>query len=100
MSKHTNKVTIDGFDNRGTLEYPFGFIVFTDGLRVGYAPNTRGADEDGLFDAHQPYTVRLTPRRPSPTHYAVARTWAKELNAKLAALAEAKAAEEAAEVTA
>lgn len=93
----TPKPEIFGFYNRGTSENPFGFIVFTDDLRIGYAPGTIGADEDGLFDAQQPYAIAITPRRPSPRHYTVARDWAQELNAKIAKRAEERAAWAAAE---
>lgn len=95
-----SKPEILGFDNRGDSEKPYGFIVFTDDLRIGYAPGTRDADEDGLFDAQQPYAIAITPRRPSPRHYTVARDWAQELNAKIAKRAEERAAAAAAEVTA
>lgn len=29
-------VEVDCSDNRGTAEYPFGFVYFTDGRRVAY----------------------------------------------------------------
>jgi len=90
------KPEIDGFDNRGSATHPFGFIVFTDGLRVGYAPNTDGSDEDGLFDAQQPYSLAIRNKRVTPTHNSVARTWAKALNIQLAALAEQATEREAA----
>jgi hypothetical protein len=28
---------VDGIDNRGTNEVPYGFVYFTDGLRVNFA---------------------------------------------------------------
>lgn len=97
-----SKPEILGFYNRGDSENPFGFIVFTDDLRIGYAPGAIGADGDGLFGAQQPYAIAITSRRPSPRHYTVARDWAQELNAKIAKRAEERAAgaEQVTEVTA
>jgi len=83
MAPTKNELKIDGFDSRGTAEYPFGYIDFTDGTRIGYAPGTRGADVDGLFAAQQPYLTQRTGREPGAAHYTLAREWARKVNAKL-----------------
>lgn len=81
---------IDGFTNRGDDEYPFGFIDFTDGTRIGYAPGTDGADRDGLFRAQQPFTTALEGRQPTAAHFALARDWAQEVNGLRATAARLK----------
>lgn len=81
---------IDGFDNRGTQDYPFGFIDFTDGTRIGYAPGTDGADADGLFSAQQPFLVALEGREPKAAHFTLARDWARQVNGLLDAAAHLK----------
>lgn len=81
---------IDGFINRGDDEYPFGFIDFTDGTRIGYAPGANGADIDGLFHAQQPFTVAKEGREPTDVHFALARDWAQEVNGLRATAARLK----------
>jgi hypothetical protein len=67
------EIKIIGFSNRGTEECPFGYIDFTDGLRIGYAPDAEGVDEYGLFNPNQPYAVQ--PRELSPQHIKAAQEW-------------------------
>jgi len=73
----TGKLKVAGFDDRsgGTLEH--GYIDFTDGLRIGYAPGTRQADELGLFDADQPYLEAQKGKEPGPRHWLLASEWAR-----------------------
>jgi len=41
---------IEKHDNRGTEEYPFGYVYFDDGTRLSYAPHTSGLSNPlGLF---------------------------------------------------
>lgn len=51
----SKKVEVESFENRGTAEHPFGFIYFTDGMRIGYSPGAHGTNEDGLFNCKQSY---------------------------------------------
>lgn len=72
-----SKIEVDGFaDRSGDLEY--GFIEFKDGTRIGYAPGTRQADQDGLFEAQQPYLVAKEGREPKQAHYTAARKYVQE----------------------
>lgn len=42
--------TIESHENRGDAEYPFGFVYFTDGSRLSFAPGTSGLGNPlGLF---------------------------------------------------
>lgn len=69
-------VKVAAFNNRGTKETPFGFIEFTDGMRIGYAPSADGPNKDGLFEPEQAYALRgvdLTTR-----HWAVATAWVRQ----------------------
>lgn len=77
---NTTDIEIDGFDNRGMEDYPFGFLDFTDGTRIGFAGfgDIRGADEDGLFHARQPYLTGLGGKEPGARHWELARDWSRE----------------------
>lgn len=87
------KIEVDGYDSRGGAEQPFGYIDFTDGMRIGYAPDTDVDDvrEDGLFICRQAYAMggkELTER-----HIRVAAAYVKEtLAPALAKIAEQEAA--------
>jgi hypothetical protein len=71
------KTEITDFINRGTEEHPFGFIEFTDGLRIGYAPGARGADEDGLFNAQQPFLAEKAGAEIRASHVTAAREYVR-----------------------
>lgn len=74
-----------------TPETPCGYINFTDGLRIGYTPGIREANEYGLFAPAQPYAVRH--RDLTPKHFAVATDYVREtLEPALSKLAELDAA--------
>lgn len=78
MTTKTPALAVEGFDSRGTLDAPFGYIEFSDGLRIGYAPGTRQANEDGLFDAEQPYLAQKEGREPGPRHWLLATAWVRD----------------------
>lgn len=41
---------VQSLDNRGTDECPFGYVYFTDGVRLSFAPGTSGLGNPlGLF---------------------------------------------------
>ena len=43
-------LAIEGHDNRGTADCPFGYVYFTDGSRLSFAPGTSGLGNPlGLF---------------------------------------------------
>lgn len=86
MNTKTATVEIDGFDNRGTEHYPFGFLDFTDGTRIGFSGfgDIEGADEDGLFEAQQPYLTGAAGRKPKAAHCELARAWSRALRAEVA----------------
>jgi hypothetical protein len=69
-----SEIQVESFNSRSNDNvHPFGYLYFTDGLRIGYAPLTDGVDEWGLFIPDQPYLLRgeeLTER-----HVKAARTW-------------------------
>ncbi len=71
-----SRIEVTGFENRGTAEHPFGFIEFSDGMRIGYAPGTRQANEDGLFNADQAYLLR--DKEISGLHVRLATAWVRE----------------------
>lgn len=88
-------LTVKGFDNRGTREYPFGFIVFSDETRMTYAAllgpdNSRGdRDEWGLasdVEDHglSEYHVRLA-RKYVEKHLRLPKDAVPEYEAKKAA---------------
>jgi hypothetical protein len=73
----TAEITVDGFYNRGSDEHPYGYIDFTDGLRIGFAPGTRDANEWGLFiPDEQPYICRG--RELTPQHVFAARAYVEQ----------------------
>ncbi len=42
--------TIESHDNRGTEGAPYGYVYFTDGVRLSFAPGTSGLSNPlGLF---------------------------------------------------
>lgn len=59
MTKTITPLAVSDYEPRmgSGPEHPCGFINFTDGLRIGFAPGVRQADEDGLFNCNQPYLV-------------------------------------------
>lgn len=71
------KIEVTGFDNRGTRQHPHGFIEFSDGMRIGYAPGTRQADADGLFNCQQPHLLRDEELRAA--HVTAARKYVREV---------------------
>jgi hypothetical protein len=44
------KLKITSFENRGSMEVPYGWLYFNDGTRMGYHPGGRQADADGLYE--------------------------------------------------
>lgn len=75
---NTITIEIDGFVNQGYPDHPFGFLYFTDGTRIGYAPGTRDSDEDGLFDIRQPYLTDREGLMPQSQHWELARSWSRK----------------------
>lgn len=73
------KIEVTGFENRGTVEHPFGFIEFTDGLRIGYAPGADGPDRDGLFNPQQPFLAEKAGAEIRASHVTAARKFVREV---------------------
>jgi hypothetical protein len=72
-------LAVEEFDNRmpdGDQRYHFGYLRFNDGLRIGYAPQTNGVDDYGLFIPEQPYL--LQGQELTPQHLKVARAYVTE----------------------
>lgn len=43
-------ITIEGHDNRGTEDAPYGYVYFNNGVRLSFAPRTSGLSNPlGLF---------------------------------------------------
>lgn len=78
----TTKLEVEGFRNRGTAERPYGFITFTDGMRIGYAPGTKGSNEIGLFNAKQPYLLEKEGAELRARHIALATEYVKNVLTK------------------
>lgn len=72
------KVEVTGFSNRGTKERPFGFIEFSDGMRIGYSPGSRGTNEDGLFNCQQTYLMEKQGLELRATHITAATRYVRE----------------------
>lgn len=70
-----SEIKIDGFYNRsGDDSNPFGYIDFTDGMRVAYAPGARGTDHWGLSEVtEQAFLMRS--QALTQGHVDVARSW-------------------------
>lgn len=70
-----SEIKVDGFGNRsGDASHPFGYIDFTDEMRVAYAPGADGTDWWGLAgDTAQAYNMRH--RTLTSKHIDVARAW-------------------------
>jgi hypothetical protein len=73
-----SKVEVTEFHNRGTAEHPFGFIYFTDGMRIGYSPGARGTNEDGLFNCQQPYLLEKMGLELRAAHITAATKYVRE----------------------
>jgi hypothetical protein len=71
------KIEVVNFDNRHTVDEPFGHIEFNDGLRIGYAPGADGPNKDGLFEPNQPHLMRG--KELSPQHWLVATQYVKDV---------------------
>jgi hypothetical protein len=76
MSK--NKIEVTEFDNRGTEDHSFGFLYFNDGMRIGYSPGSRGANEDGLFNCQQPYDIEKQGLELRAAHITAATKYVRE----------------------
>lgn len=75
-----SELKISEFDNRnpdGKPDEAFGYLCFSDGLRIGYAPGARGVDDWGLFIPEQPYKSRHLEL--APHHITAARAFVDEL---------------------
>lgn len=81
----SDTLTVTGFGNRGSEEYPFGYIDFSDEMRIAYAPGAEGVDEWGLaLSTEQAFLMRH--RELTPRHLKVARDFVTEhlrLNAEV-----------------
>lgn len=75
----TNKPEVESFHNRGLREAPYGFIYFTDGLRIGYSPGSRGTDPDGLFNPQQPYLIQKAGLELRQAHWSAAQKYVREV---------------------
>lgn len=75
-----SKVEVTGFDARGPEEDPtaFGFILFNDGMWIGYAPGMNGANEDGLFNCKQPYLLEREGAELRAAHFTAATKFVRE----------------------
>jgi hypothetical protein len=76
MTTSTTKLKVDGFDSRMGGET--GYIDFSDGTRIGYAPGTRQANVDGLFHCQQPYNTQKAGLEPGPRHWLLASAYVRE----------------------
>lgn len=75
----TTKIEVDGYDDRsGDPKVPFGFIDFTDGMRLGYSPGARGSNEDGLFNCNQPYSIQKRGLELRAAHVSAATKYVRE----------------------
>jgi hypothetical protein len=52
------KIEVSGFDNRGDNEFPFGFVYFTDGSRVGFAVTALTPDRCLLWNEQGGYWTK------------------------------------------
>lgn len=70
-----SEIKVDGFYNRsGDDSQPFGYIDFTDEMRIAYAPGADGTDWWGLAeDTAQAFLART--RELTSEHVNVARVW-------------------------
>jgi hypothetical protein len=78
----TAKLEVDYFENQDTKEVPFGFIYFTDGMRIGYSPGAEGTNEIGLFNAKQPYLLEKEGAELRARHIALATEFVKNVLAR------------------
>ncbi len=47
------KLSVIGIENRGTEDYPFGYVYFNDNTRLGWAPDLEGTRlTNGLFPSN------------------------------------------------
>jgi hypothetical protein len=75
----TAEITVDGFYNRGSDDHPYGYIDFTDGLRIGFAPETRDANGWGLFiPDQQPYPYNVQGQELTQQHVYAARAFVEQ----------------------
>jgi hypothetical protein len=65
---------VTGVDNRGDDKHPFGYIYFSDGSRIGWAPGARG-NVTGPYGLFIPETCHAPV---SGSHYVVANRHMKE----------------------
>lgn len=70
-----SKTKVTEFVNRGSESEPHGYIYFSDGLRIAYAPGTQGADYDGLLELDQ--SPSLFAASLTPGHRAIASAWVR-----------------------
>lgn len=53
------KAKVTHYDNRGTPDYPFGFVYFSDGKRVVYSKGAGVTDGTGGWGAITPTHVKV-----------------------------------------
>lgn len=75
----TTKIEVDGYDSRSPdFKVPFGYIYFTDGMRIGYSPGARQSVVDGLFICDQPYLIKKKGLELRAAHVSAARKYVCE----------------------
>jgi hypothetical protein len=65
--------TVFSYDNRGDLDYPFGYVYFDDGTRVWYAPGVGESREEMGVD----WQSHWFPERATNGHIQQAREFLK-----------------------
>lgn len=70
------EVVVARFDDHSGGYRAYGYITFADGMRVGYAPNGRRSNQDGLVECQQ--THRHRKKSLTPQHWRVAAGWVRE----------------------
>lgn len=73
-----NAPTVEGVDNRGDAEVPYGYVYFSDGVRVGFGDTRDGMGAFGLFGGQPGW------ERPKTVHFTLA---TQELNKLFPAIA-------------
>lgn len=69
---------VEGVDNRGDENVPYGYVYFSDGVRVGFGDTRDGMGAFGLFGGQAGWPV------PKTTHFTLATKALNEMFPKIA----------------